>query len=145
MDRMLANSETSILFILILVPVVIFGIAWGFRRGSDLLELWANANNVRILQKEYCWFLKGPFFWSSSRNQSVYRITVEDSEGQIRTGWAKCGGWFMGLWTSQVEVRWDKQQKGFPVVMPADQTSVRKEAPGFPVIMPDDKEPRDSQ
>src|SRR5262249_35973173 len=52
-------------------------------------------------------FFRGPFFWTSSKGQTVYRVTVE-VKGAVRTGWVRCGSWWLGLRSEQVEVRWDE-------------------------------------
>ena len=120
MESILASSDYGLVFFLVLIPIAILSIVWTFSRSAKMLEEWARANGFRLLEKEYRWFTKGPFFWRSGKNQTVYRITVQDSQGQVHRGWARCGGWFMGLWSNQVDVRWDEQprhQPGFPVVM----------------------------
>lgn len=115
---------------LLVVAVVAVGVAflaWTFRRGDAMLDRWAAENNFRLLESEYRWFAKGPFFWRSSKGQTVYRIAVEDQAGEVHRGWARCGGWFLGLWTDQVDVRWDeqppaRQPPGFPVILPSDRS-----------------------
>jgi hypothetical protein len=129
----LASIETSALLILIVVPIGLVAVAWRFSRGSDMLEDWAKEHGYRLLEKEYCWFSKGPFVWTSNRNQNVYRITVADTNGRMLRGWARCGGWFLGLWTHDVEVHWDEQQepetRGFPVIMPDADRSDHRPSP----------------
>jgi hypothetical protein len=80
---------------------------WTFSRSASLLENWAEKNGYQIISREYRHVFKGPFFWTSSRGQTVYRITVEDGQGNQRSGWARCGGWFLGLLSDNVSVRWD--------------------------------------
>jgi len=121
---MLAHSDgTGLLILLIFVPIAIAGLIWHFSRSANVLDQWARENGLRLLEREYRWFVKGPFFWTSSKNQTVYRITVQDAAGNLWRGWARCGGWFLGLWSSKVDVRWDEPPRhtpGFPVVMPTD-------------------------
>lgn len=50
---------------------------------------------------------RGPFTFTSSNGQLIYRITIEDFQGQQFEGFARCGGFFWGPWTHKVEVRWD--------------------------------------
>jgi hypothetical protein len=80
---------------------------WHFGRSSSLLQLWAEINGYRIVRKEYRTFFRGPFFWSSSKGQTVYYVVVEDSAGERRSGYVRCGGWWLGLLSDRVEVRWD--------------------------------------
>ena len=51
---------------------------------------------------------RGPFSWTTSRSQTVYRVFIEDRFGRIRSGWVRCGSWFFGLSSEQIEVRWDE-------------------------------------
>ena len=54
-------------------------------------------------------FRIGPFsYLATSGKQSVFRIEAVDSEGRLRTGYARVGGFFLGLWQRRVEVRWDR-------------------------------------
>ena len=124
MESILASSEYSLFFFVVLIPIGILSVIWHFTKSAKMLEEWARANGFRLLAKEYRWFAKGPFFWRSGKNHAVYRITVQDRLGQVHHGWARCGGWFLGIWTNQVEVRWDEQpthRPGFPVIMPTQQ------------------------
>jgi len=80
---------------------------WTFWRSDAILQNWANQNRYRILRQQYCWFWRGPFFWTSSKNQTIYYVTVEDRDGRRRTGWVRCGGWFWGLLVDVADVRWE--------------------------------------
>jgi hypothetical protein len=87
--------------------VVAAGLAWRFHRCNNLLRAWADRNGFRLIRKEYCWVRKGPFYWTTSKSQTVYRVTVEDWDGEHRGGWVRCGSWWLGLWSDKVEARWD--------------------------------------
>jgi hypothetical protein len=80
---------------------------WHFSRSGSLLDQWAEENGYRVLSREYRSFFKGPFFWTSSRGQTVYYVTVQDKAGNRRSGWVRCGSWFLGLLSDNVEVRWE--------------------------------------
>ena len=86
--------------------VVVLLVVWSHGRAQALLRGWAERNGYRLLHQECRYFFKGPFFWTSGRNQVVYRVTVEDAAGR-RSGFVRVGGWFFGLLSDQVEVRWD--------------------------------------
>ena len=88
--------------------VVVLAIVWHYSRSNDLLHQWAERRGYRIVQQEYRNFFKGPFFWTTSRGQTVYYVTVEDRQGQQRNGWVRCGGRFLGLLSDNVDVRWDE-------------------------------------
>ncbi len=80
---------------------------WHFSRSASILDQWADKSGYRIVSGEYRHLLKGPFFWTSSRGQTVYYVTVEDEQGNQRHGWVRCGSWLFGLLSDNVEVRWD--------------------------------------
>ena len=82
---------------------------WHFTRAHSLLESWARENGYELLESSYRNVIKGPFFWTSSRGQVVYRITVRDARGRTRSGWLRCGGWWAGLFSDKTEVRWDSE------------------------------------
>ena len=83
-------------------------IRWHFNRSNSLLHQWAEKGGYRIIRQEYRTFFKGPFFWTSTRGQTVYYVEVEDSKGNRRSGWVRCGGWWFGLLSDNVEVRWEE-------------------------------------
>lgn len=93
------------------VFVLIFAfasIAFHFSRSTSLLDGWAEREGVRILAREKCWFFKGPFFWTTSKGQDVYYVTVEDRSGRTRTAYVRVGGMFLGMFSDNVEVRWER-------------------------------------
>ncbi len=102
------EAVAGVVLILALGAVATLAIVWHFSRSSDLLHQWAERHGYRIVQQEYRNFFKGPFFWTSSKGQTVYYVTVEDRAGHRRNGWVRCGGWFLGLLSNDVEVRWDE-------------------------------------
>jgi hypothetical protein len=87
--------------------VAALAIVWHFSRAASLLRQWAEENGYCVVHSEYRYFFRGPFFWTTSNGQAVYRVTVEDSEGSLRNGWVRCGGWLLGLFSDHVEARWD--------------------------------------
>jgi hypothetical protein len=89
------------------VGLVLFGIVWQFGRSDVILQRWAERHGYRLIDQQYCWFSKGPFFWTTSKGQTVYYVTVEDGPGNRRRGWVRCGGWFLGLFSDHADVRWD--------------------------------------
>src|SRR3954469_4555687 len=97
-----------ILLIPVFVGLLILSFAWQFGRSQSLLDTWAAENGYHIIHKEYRNFFRGPFFWTTSKGQTVYYVTVQDKAGWTRSGWVRCGGWWLGLLTDHVEVRWDE-------------------------------------
>lgn len=98
----------EIFFVLLLVIFAIFMVGWHFSRSNSLLHQWAERNGYRVVHQEYRNFFRGPFFWTTTRNQTVYYVTVEDAHGHRRKGWVRCGGWFLGLLSDNVDVAWDE-------------------------------------
>jgi hypothetical protein len=80
---------------------------WNVARSQAMLSRWAAENDYQILDSNYRLFCRGPFFWNSSKSQSVFRVTILDRQGHTHTGWVRCGSWVLGLWSEQTEVRWD--------------------------------------
>ncbi|QOV88308.1 hypothetical protein [Humisphaera borealis] len=111
-----------VLPVFLLVAAVAIGtFFWQFGRSRRMLEDWAKANALQLVEARFRWFFRGPFFWTSSKGQTVYRICVRTFEGHTHAGWARCGGWFLGLLTDKVSVIWDNPAPnstgGFPVIM----------------------------
>ena len=78
-----------------------------FGLGAKILEDWAAANGLELLSKESCWFFKGPYFLSSTRGQQVFKFQARDKEGQVRTGYARCGGFWFGALSNVIDVTWE--------------------------------------
>ena len=64
--------------------VAVAAIAWHVSRSNSVLRQWADRNGYRIIEQEYRYLMKGPFFLTSSKNQTVYRVTIEDEHGRQR-------------------------------------------------------------
>jgi hypothetical protein len=102
-----ADDWWGIFGVVFAIALVVFTLVWHFTRSSSMLNQWATQRGYRILRQEYCWFFRGPFFWTSSKGQTVYYVVLEDSAGSKRRGWVRCGSWWFGLLSDKVEVRWD--------------------------------------
>jgi hypothetical protein len=101
--------EPKPLFALLLVLIAtIFVFRWHFARSAAILTKWADENGYEILEKSYRHFCKGPFFFTTTSHQTVYRVTVRDKAGNVETGWVACGSWWWGLLSDQAQVRWDE-------------------------------------
>lgn len=93
--------------ILAFLGLIIAIMSWHFSRSHSVLEQWADENGYEILHSEYRHFFRGPFFWTSSKGQTVYYVSVRVNSGELRSGWVRCGGWFLGLLSNKAEVRWE--------------------------------------
>jgi hypothetical protein len=101
-----ASSAEWFIPVFVLV-LIVFASIWHSRRSRRVLERWAERNGYRIIDTDYRKFFRGPFFWTTSRGQTVYRVTV-DVKGAVQRGWVRCGSRRLGLFSNQVEVRWDE-------------------------------------
>jgi hypothetical protein len=102
------DSIGIILFIGVLVLIVLIYV-WHFSRSSLLLEQWASDNGYELLRREYRVLRRGPFFWTTSRGQTVYYVEIRDCQGHIRAGWVRCGSWWTGLLSDKVEAHWEDE------------------------------------
>ena len=89
----------------VVLPVV--GRLWCDRRWRTVLERWASRDGYRILAAEHRTFFRGPFSWSTSVFQTVYRVTVVGGRGTPWKVWVRCGEPHFRLLSDRVEVRWD--------------------------------------
>ena len=80
---------------------------WVFSRARNMLEAWARENGYNILSSEMRLLRRGPFFWTTSKNQVVYYVTVQTPDGHNTSGFVRCGGFWWGVFTDKVEVRWE--------------------------------------
>ncbi len=99
---------TPFLVVPLVLVAMLLAFRWHFARSSSILRRWADENGYEILEKSYRHFFRGPFFFRTTKEQTVYRVTVRDKAGNVRTGWVACGSWWLGLWSNQARVRWDE-------------------------------------
>lgn len=106
------SSSGPILFVIAVIVIVglVAYYAWYFPRSQSVLKHWAARNEFEIVHEELKWFYKGPFTWLNNRGHTVYRIKVRDKNGQERTGWVRCGGIWLGLFSDEATVKWDEDK-----------------------------------
>lgn len=102
--------------VLIFAAVLLIGLSagftyWKFTRSRILLEQWAHRNEYSIVKSERRSIVTGPFVWTSSRNQTIYFVTITDKTGKRRNVWVRCGGYYLGALSDEVDVRWTDEQK----------------------------------
>jgi hypothetical protein len=90
----------------VLLCVVAGMVWWSYARSRSILSQWAKDHSYEILESEYRFFLRGPFFWFTAKSQTVFFVKIRDPDGNIRTGWVRCGGWWLGLLSEKAEVKW---------------------------------------
>ena len=98
------------LLMCLMAVVAVVGVLLMMSRSQSLLQGWADENGYRIIDSDARMLAKGPFFWTSSSGQSIYRVTVEDASGRRRSGYVRLGSLLGGiLFSDKSEVRWDDQ------------------------------------
>jgi hypothetical protein len=103
------NELSSVFMVLLLVVAIVGSLAWHHARSRQVLEEWARREGYELVQSEYRMLFRGPFFLTSSKGQTVYYVRVRDQNGRERSGYVRCGSWFFGLWTNDVEARWEAE------------------------------------
>lgn len=101
------GDEAGGLLVFVLVALAAIWMVWHYHRGRELVVHWAHRHGYTLEECGYRHVARGPFLWASSKSQAVYRVKVRTHDGQIRWGWVRCGGWISGLFSDQIEVRWD--------------------------------------
>ena len=102
------NAFLIILFIGFIIFLAVASYTWTGTRSVSMLEQWASENGFQLLDSSRSYFKLGTPFWAAgTKNRTIYRITVRDAHGTTMSGYALCGGWFLGLWSDRVEVKWD--------------------------------------
>jgi hypothetical protein len=99
-----------ILMVLGVVGLIVFAflqMSWHYSTSQKNLDDWAAKSGFELISAERRSFRRGPFFFFTSEDQEVYRITVRDQDGQTREGYARTGGWILGQLSDRVEVEWD--------------------------------------
>jgi len=96
----------------VLFIAAFIGWNWLFlKRGRIVVEKWAEAQGYKILlcRSPFC---TGAFsFWSTSRGQVVYFVTVQDVAGHERSAWVRCGGfWGSVLSSDDIDVKWNDHE-----------------------------------
>jgi len=74
------------------LPIAI--VAWGvvrLRRTRRTVCASLERDGYHIVRIERRVLRQGPLFWTSTPSQVVYRLTVLDTSGRQRTGWARWG------------------------------------------------------
>ena len=96
----------TVLVIIAVAVIVIFLINHTHTRSIDMIEQWASENGMEVVDAESRLLGRGPFFFTTSRGQTVYFVTFR-KDGQTRQAYVRCGSWLGGItFSDQVDVRW---------------------------------------
>jgi hypothetical protein len=100
------SQALAVLLVVIVAMMVVAMWVWHFARSRSLLEQWAGAGGYRILASERRFFRRGPFFFTTAKGQEVFYVTVEDESARVRRAYVRVGGFFWGMFSDKVSVRW---------------------------------------
>ena len=96
-------------FVAIALVIIVF-VLWVHRsRSQSIIQKWAAQNGFQLLRCQQKFLGTGPFrWWTSSRSQTIYSVTVRTPDGCDRSGWIRCGSFWGGIYFSNdAEVRWE--------------------------------------
>lgn len=103
--------NAPLFFTAIIAPsiVALITLYWSGRiRRREALFRWASNHGFKVLQFGQPVLSElSPFVFSGSKAQQIFRIKVQDTEGQTHSGWIRLGSIWRGLSSEKAEVRWD--------------------------------------
>ncbi|MEO8604264.1 MAG: hypothetical protein ABI629_16935 [bacterium] len=96
----------------LLVAIAVIGLSVVFdrhraQRAQAILADWMRENGWQLVSSTRRWLPPWSLLFRVSRYQLVFRVEAHDAQGRRSTGFAVCGGWWLGLFTERVDVRWD--------------------------------------
>jgi hypothetical protein len=97
----------------ILAISALIGWTWLFHaRAKSIVQKWATEHGFVVLEFETPFHTGAFSFWTTSRGQIVYSVTVRDGGGIQRKAWVRCGS-YIGtvLFSDAIEVRWQDEPK----------------------------------
>lgn len=102
------NDQTQKL--VFFLAIAIFGVVtfwWHMKRSLDLLHLWVRENNLTLVRSERRMMDLGPFTGRTGRGQEIFYVTVKDETDNERNPYVRCGSFWFGLLSENVDVEWD--------------------------------------
>jgi hypothetical protein len=99
-------DNTLILIFLICAVVAIVGWVWSAARVNKIVDTFARDHNLTVLNRNSPWFSLDPFVLFAGKTRLVYRLKVQDREGNIRHAMLRAGGRWSGLTSDEYEVKW---------------------------------------
>ena len=87
MDRDTQDVLLPIMFGSFAIAIIVIVFWWFHKRGTVILQNWADEHGFDITQKKQRYlFFTGPFkWWTNSRNQIIFLVTVRDRDGRERS------------------------------------------------------------
>jgi hypothetical protein len=78
----------------------------GTRRSRSRLQRWTADNHLRTQSVRRRLLPPGPWTWANARSSRFYEITVTDSQGGTRRGFARVSGGLGGVAADVIDVKW---------------------------------------
>jgi hypothetical protein len=99
------TSAQIVLVVFGSVALVLFTTFWlqTITQSELAFDRWVERNEYRIIHKEIA---RSPF--TKSWDVMIYRITVEDREGNRKSGRLRLGNWHFVVFVENIEVQWDE-------------------------------------
>ena len=77
------------------------------KRSLNLLHLWVGENNLTLVKSERRFINRGPFTWRTGKGQEIFYVTVKDENDNEKNAYVRCGSFWFGLLSDNVDVEWD--------------------------------------
>jgi hypothetical protein len=112
--------EIFSVFLAILLTALCYQVAWVINSyfARKILFKWIAANHYSLLKAELRMFWRGPFFWTSSKYDKVFKFQVRQRNGKRINGWIcfRAKALFPGNQLSKynVTVHWDSNNGDRP-------------------------------
>lgn len=107
-----ASNDAAVALAVLAIAVIAFlSLTWQSGRSRSIAEQWAEENGFTLMSSESRWLRRGSFFWTTSRGQTVYYITVRNAEGRQRSGYLRCGSFWDGLLSHKAAVPRDTERE----------------------------------
>jgi len=102
------HHSNSTLLMLLVVAIAVYLSYRHVKNAKALLQDWAQASNLRILHSRMCSFMPWRMYFSTSKYQIVYKVSVYDeTTHRIRGAWVRLGTRFWGVMEGDaVDVTW---------------------------------------
>ena len=96
----------------IFVVVAVIGLTgvfsvWRVSRAKQIVRQWAAGEKLELLSVEYRYISRGPFFWTTSKGQSIVFVKTRDELNGIRSAYVLCGGFWGGVLQNKTRAKWE--------------------------------------
>ena len=102
-EDLLRSATVIVLGLLFAIPLYRMNRA----RRREALARWASDNGLKVIASRQPWISEAsPFWFSRTKAQCIFQVTVEDAKGTRKAGWVRLGSVWRGLASPRAEVRW---------------------------------------